>query len=64
MAVTAPVDQILMEIREKPYLKWPLKMKSNLRTISKKRYYRFHCNHSHDTTDFIQLKDAIKDLIW
>lgn len=31
--------------------------------VAKKKYYRFHRDHSHDTKECIQLKDKIKDLI-
>ncbi|XP_030945657.1 uncharacterized protein LOC115970126 [Quercus lobata] len=58
-----PVDQILMEIRDEPSLKWlrPLHSAPSLR--DKRKYCRFHKDHGHYTEDCRDLKEQIEELI-
>ena len=54
--LTAPVDQVLMQIKDKEALTYPGKLKGDPNRSSKDKYYRFHRDHDHDTTDCYDLK--------
>ena len=58
-----PVDQILIEIKDEPSLKWlrPLHLSPNMR--DKRKYCRFHKDHGHYTEDCRDLKEQIEELI-
>lgn len=52
-----------MEIRDAYFVKWPSKMRTPPTRCNKKKYYKLHKDHCHDTEEFIQLKDEIDNLI-
>ena len=51
------MDQILMEIRDEPSLKWPRPLRSSPRLRNKRKYCRFHKDNGHYTNDCIDLKE-------
>ena len=61
--LNAPLDQVLMQIKDDPSLKWPEKMKGDPNKRSKNKYCRFHRDHGHDTDECYDLKQQIKNLI-
>ena len=61
--LNAPLDQVLMQIKDKGTLTFPGKLKSNPSKRSRNKYCRFHRDHSHDTADCYDLKQQIKALI-
>ena len=52
----APIDQVLMQIKDEGTLTFPSKLKGDPNKRSKDKYYRFHRDHGHDTTDCYDLK--------
>ena len=52
-----PIDQILMQIRDKHYLKWPKPLHSSPSVHDKRKYFRFHKNHGHYIEDCRDLKE-------
>ena len=61
--LNAPIDQILMHIKDEGALTFPGKLKSDLSKRSRDKYCRFHCDHGHDTVDCYDLKQQIEALI-
>ena len=61
--LTAPIDQVLMQIKDEKALTYPGKMKGDPNKRSKDKYCRFHRDHSHDTADCCNLKQQIEALI-
>ncbi|MQM08867.1 hypothetical protein Taro_041716, partial [Colocasia esculenta] len=61
--LTVAPEQILAEIRNESYVRWPQRMRSDPRRRDQNKYCRFHRNHGHDTSECRQLKDEIEDLI-
>ena len=61
----APIAQVLMEIKNKKFVKWLGKIKINhlQRNRNKNKYCEFHKDHDHNTKDYFQLKEQIADLI-
>ena len=57
------VDQILMEIRDEPSLKWPRPLHSLPSLRDKRKYCCFHKDHGHYTEDCRDLKEQIEELI-
>ena len=57
------VDKILMQIKDKHYLKWPRPLHSSPHVRDKNKYCRFHKDHGHYTKDFWNLKEQIEELI-
>ncbi|XP_052203996.1 uncharacterized protein LOC127809272 [Diospyros lotus] len=55
--------EILLALEDKNYLRRPPPLKSPPNTRSKKKYFRFHHDHGHETEDCIQLKEKIQKLI-
>ena len=53
--LNAPLDQVLMQIKEGA-LTFPGKLKSNPTKRSRNKYCRFHRDHGHDTADCYDLK--------
>ena len=49
--LTAPVDQVLMQIKDKEALTYPRKFKGDPYRCSKDKYCRFHQDHGLDTAD-------------
>ena len=61
--LTASVSQVLREVRNEQFLRWPTQMKSDPTTRDNTRYCEFHRDYRHHTDDFIQLKKEIEYLI-
>ena len=62
-SLTASVDQVLMQIKDEEALTYPGKLKGDPNRRSKDKYFRFHQDHGHDTTDCYDLKQQIEALI-
>ena len=56
-------EKVLMEIKHKPYVKWPAKIKSDREKRDKSKFCYFHKDHGHRTQDCISLRDHIEALI-
>ena len=54
--LTAPIDQVLMQIKDEGALTFPGKLKGDPNRRSRDKYCRFHRNHSHDKADCYDLK--------
>ena len=54
--LNAPLNQVLMQIKDEGALTFPGKLKSNLTKRSRNKYCRFHRDHGHDTADCYDLK--------
>ena len=61
--LTASIDQVLMQIKDDTTLTWPGKLKGDPSKRSRDKYYRFHWDHGHDTSECYDLKQQIKALI-
>ena len=61
--LTAPVDQVLMQIKDKEAMTYPRKLKGDPNRRSKDKYCRFHRDHGHDMADCYDLKQQIEALI-
>ena len=58
-----PVDQILTQIKDEHYLKWPRPLHSLPNVRDKRKYCRFHKDHEHYAKDCKDLKKQIEELI-
>ncbi|XP_065619075.1 uncharacterized protein LOC136063096 [Quercus suber] len=58
-----PLEQVLMQIKDEPSLKWPEKLKGDPNKSNRNKYYRFHKDHGHDTDECFDLKQQIENLI-
>ena len=61
--LTASVSQVLREVRNEQFLRWPTQMKSDPVTRDNSKYCEFHRDYGHRTDDCIQLKREIEYLI-
>ena len=61
--LTAPIDQVLMQIKDKEALTYPGKLKGDPNKRSRDKYCRFHRDHGYDTADCYDLKQQIETLI-
>ena len=61
--LTASVSQVLREVRNEQFLRWPTQMKSDPTTRDNTKYCEFHRDYGHRTDDCIQLKREIEYLI-
>ncbi|XP_030923532.1 uncharacterized protein LOC115950477 [Quercus lobata] len=61
--LTAPIDQVLMQIKDKEALTFLGKLKSDPNKCSRDKYCCFHRDHCHDTADCYNLKQQIEALI-
>ena len=61
--LNVPLEQVLMQIKDDPSLKWPEKMKGDPNKRNKSKYCRFHRDHGHDTDECFDLKQQIENLI-
>ena len=52
-----PVGQILAQIKDKHYLKWPRLLHSSPNVRDKRKYYRFHKDHGQK---FVKKGDSSK----
>ena len=61
--LTASVSQVLHEVRNEQFLRWPTQMKSNPAARDNTKYCEFHRDYGHRTDNCIQLKKEIKYLM-
>ncbi|XP_065618257.1 uncharacterized protein LOC136062732 [Quercus suber] len=61
--LNVPLEQVLMQIKDEPSLKWPEKMKGDPNKCNRNKYCRFHRDHGHDTDECFDLKQQIENLI-
>ena len=61
--LNAPLDQVLMQIKDEGTLMFPGKLKNDPTKRSRNKYCRFHHDHGHDTADCYDLKQQIEALI-
>ncbi|XP_050258775.1 uncharacterized protein LOC126703738 [Quercus robur] len=61
--LTAPIDQVLMQIKDEGALTFPGKLKGDPNKRSRDKYCRFHRDHRHDTANCYDLKQQIDSLI-
>ena len=54
--LTAPIDQVLMQIKDEGTLKFPDKLKGDPNKRLRDKYCRFHRDHEHDTANCYDLK--------
>ena len=52
----ASLDQVLMQIKDNPSLKWPERMKGDPSKRNKSKYYCFHRDHGHNMDECYDLK--------
>ena len=62
MPLNAPLDQVLMQIKDDHSLKWPEKMKGDPNKRNKNKYCRFHKDYGHDMDECYDLKQQIENL--
>ena len=55
-SLTAPIDQVLMQIKDEEALTYLGKLKGDPNKQSRDKYCRFHHDHGHDTADYYDLK--------
>ena len=61
--LTASVSQVLHEVRNEQFLRWPAQMKSDPATRDNTKYCEFHRDYGHRTNNCIQLRREIEYLI-
>ena len=61
--LTASVSQVLHEVRNEQFLRWPTQMKLDPTIRDNTKYCEFHRNYGHRMDDCIQLKREIEYLI-
>nr|XP_023904505.1 uncharacterized protein LOC112016217 [Quercus suber] len=61
--LNAPIDQVLMQIKDEGALTFPGKLKSDPSKQPRDKYCHFHRDHGHDTADCYDLKQQIEVLI-
>ena len=61
--LTASVSQVLREVQNEQFLRWPTQMKSDPATRDNFKHCEFHRDYGHRTDDCIQLKREIEYLI-
>ena len=62
-SLNAPLDQVIMQIKDEGTLTFPRKLKSDPSKRSRNKYCCFHRDHGHDTADCYDLKQQIEALI-
>ena len=58
-----PLEQVLMQIKDEPSLKWPEKMKGDPNKHNRNKYCRFHRDRGHNTDECFDLKQQIENVI-
>ena len=61
--LTAPIDQVLIQIKDDTTLTWLGKLKGDPSKRSRDKYCCFHWDHSHDTSECYDWKQQIEALI-
>ena len=61
--LTAPIDQVLMQIKDEGALTFLGKLKGDPNKRSKDKYFHFHYDHGHDIADCYDLKQQIEAFI-
>ncbi|XP_065627769.1 uncharacterized protein LOC136066808 [Quercus suber] len=61
--LNAPIDQVLMQMKDEGALIFPRKLKSDPNKRPRDKYCRFHHDHGHDTANCYNLKQQIEALI-
>ena len=61
--LTTPIDQVLMQIKDKRALTFFGKLKGDPNKRSRDKCCCFHRDHSHDTANYYDLKQQIETLI-
>ena len=61
--LTTPIDQVLMQIKDKRALTFLGKLKGDPNRRSRDKYCRYHRDHGHDITNYYDLKQQIEALI-
>ena len=61
--LTAPIDQVLMQIKDEGTLTYPGKLKGDPNKRPRDKYCRFHRDHRHDIANCYDLKQQIEALI-
>ena len=54
--LTAPIDQVLMQIKDEGALTFPGKLKGDPSKRLRDKYYHFHHDHEHDIANCYDLK--------
>ena len=60
--LTAPINQVLMLIKDEGALTFPSKLKGDPSKRSRDKYCHFHHDHKHNTANCYDLKQQIKAL--
>ena len=55
-SLIAPIDQVLMQIKDNVALTWPGKLKGDPSKRSRDKYCRFHRDHSQNMSECYDLK--------
>ena len=58
-----PLEQVLMQIKDDPSLKWPEIMKGDPNKRNRNKYCHFHRDHGHDMDECFDLKQQVENLI-
>nr|XP_023926075.1 uncharacterized protein LOC112037471 [Quercus suber] len=58
-----PIEQVLIQIRDDPFLQQPKPISTPVERRDKSKYYRFHQDHRHRTDECRHLKDQVETLI-
>ena len=61
--LTAPMEQVLMQIKDEGALTFHGKLKGDPNKRSREKYCHFHRDHGHDIADCYDLKQQIEALI-
>ncbi|XP_016647180.1 PREDICTED: uncharacterized protein LOC107880377 [Prunus mume] len=60
---TIPIEQILAQVKNMPWLKKPLHLKGNPAKKDTSRYCEFHEGHGHYTNDYFAWKKHLEELV-